>query len=257
MPAPTVLREAGFLLTHQLYDRPAMPPVHAHAAPHLVLVYEGRWGDIHNDSVRTLDAGELLFHPAGTTHQNGPAEAAEVIVVHLARSRMVPLTRLYGSAPRSVQWSFDSLDGIPQRLRQEAMRADPASPFVVGALITQLLAVGSRQRATPEAPRPPWLATVIEHIESNLGEPLPVTELAEHANISSSHLAHAFPRAMGCTLGAYIRVARIRAAAAALRESDLPIQEIAYRTGFYDQAHLCRAFKATHGVTPRHYRMTA
>ena len=143
-----------------------------------------------------------------------------------------------------------------QRLRQETMRADPATPFIVSALIDQLLAVGSRQRAAPDTPRPPWLAAVIDHIGSSLGDPLSVTELASRANISPSHLAHAFPRVMGCTVGAYIRVARIRAAAAALREPGLSIQEIAYRTGFYDQAHLCRAFKAAHGVTPGDYRTT-
>jgi AraC family transcriptional regulator len=256
MTVRMMVREAGFRLTHHLYERGTMKPLHTHTGPHFVLVYEGRWEDIHDRHVRTLDAGELLFHPAGTVHQNGTSGAAEVIVVHLARSRMAPFSRLYGSAPRSVRWSFESLEGIPQRLRQETMRADPATPFIIGALITQLLAVGSRHRAAPETPRPPWLAAVVEHIDSSLGDPLSVTALASRANISPSHLAHAFPRAMGCTVGAYIRIARIRAAAAALRDPGLSIQEIAYRTGFYDQAHLCRAFKAAHGVTPGDYRTT-
>lgn len=102
--------------------------------------------------------------------------------------------------------------------------------------------------------RPRWLAAILHYIDSSLGEPLSIPALAAHANISASHLAHAFPKVMGCTVGEYIRIARIRAAAAALRESDLRIQEIAYRTGFYDQAHFCRAFKAEHGVTPSDYR---
>lgn len=50
---------------------------------------------------------------------------------------------------------------------------------------------------------------------------------------------------------------RIRAAARALRDTDLTVAAIAKDAGFFDQAHLARRFREAFGMTPTQYRRTA
>jgi len=47
---------------------------------------------------------------------------------------------------------------------------------------------------------------------------------------------------------------RVDAAAKMLRENSLPLQQVAIRCGFYDQALFCRQFRMLTGFTPGQYR---
>lgn len=51
-----------------------------------------------------------------------------------------------------------------------------------------------------------------------------------------------------------IRDARVRRGQQALEMTSMPIAEIAVTTGFCDQAHFTRVFRAATGVTPGQYR---
>jgi transcriptional regulator GlxA family with amidase domain len=46
----------------------------------------------------------------------------------------------------------------------------------------------------------------------------------------------------------------VREGARALRHTNDSIQEIAWKTGFADQAHFSRTFKASYRTTPTEYR---
>ena len=50
---------------------------------------------------------------------------------------------------------------------------------------------------------------------------------------------------------------RLEAARDMMRDPALPLAEIAYATGFADQAHLSRAFRAAHGMPPSAWRRSA
>jgi AraC-like DNA-binding protein len=84
-------------------------------------------------------------------------------------------------------------------------------------------------------------------------EELTLAELAAEAGLSRHHLIRAFRRETGHTPHAYLVDRRIDAAKHLLRRGETPA-DVAAATGFCDQAHLTRAFKARIGVTPGVYR---
>jgi len=82
--------------------------------------------------------------------------------------------------------------------------------------------------------------------------------LAAEADVHPGHLADAFRRHFGCTVGAHVRRQRVALACRHLAGSEAPLADIALLTGFADQSHFTRTFKRQIGLTPAAYRkMTA
>jgi AraC-like DNA-binding protein len=112
----------------------------------------------------------------------------------------------------------------------------------------------SRPRRSPLRPgsEPKAVARAVEYIEANLGEHLSLSELATVAGLSRYHFARVFARATGLPPHSYVMQRRVRRACRLLRQG-LPFLQVACETGFADQSHLTRRFKATIGVTPGEY----
>jgi len=74
--------------------------------------------------------------------------------------------------------------------------------------------------------------------------------LAEIAQLSVHHFARAFRQSLGIPPHNYIVQRRVEHAQQLLRNTDLPVSEIAIVAGFTDQSHLARHFRAITGVSP-------
>lgn len=86
------------------------------------------------------------------------------------------------------------------------------------------------------------------HPEQNVS----VHSLADVAGLSPYYLVRAFHKHVGIPPHKYQTALRLKKARTLLK-SGVPISDVACRTGFYDQSHLTRYFKATFGVTPGAY----
>ncbi|UVK56701.1 AraC family transcriptional regulator [Mesorhizobium sp. AR02] len=84
-------------------------------------------------------------------------------------------------------------------------------------------------------------------------EKLTLAELVREARLPRQRLIEAFHRDTGFTPHAYLINRRVDAAKAMLRRGRDPA-DVAVASGFADQAHLIRTFKARIGVTPGAYQ---
>lgn len=98
--------------------------------------------------------------------------------------------------------------------------------------------------------------TAISHcIHLNLGnEQLSVQDLARQVHLSVSQLNRKLNDLVGFPAGKMILEIRLQHAAGMLRDDAGNISEIAYQTGFKDQAHFCRTFKKRFACAPSQYR---
>lgn len=234
---------------------PTTFPMHTHRDAQLALVYEGEWIDRTPTERRRLGPGDVLFHPAFIEHEtHSVGRETRLVIVSIAPAILARFCSLYGNRPRSILLSFDDLDRIPDRIDQELARADEATGLVVRSLVLHLLAIGSRAAVDGSKRVPDWVARVVAYVNANLTERLTARRIAAVACLSESYLSHSFSTYFQCSLGEYVRNCRIRAGARALRHSSQSVKQIASDTGFSDQAHFCRAFKAVHRMTPTEYR---
>jgi AraC family transcriptional regulator len=78
--------------------------------------------------------------------------------------------------------------------------------------------------------------------------------VAKDVGMSYFHFSRAFKQSMGMSPTNYIAERRIDRAKKLIQETDLPISEVALRSGFSSQSHFTTAFRKIAGVTPRAFR---
>jgi AraC-like DNA-binding protein len=85
-------------------------------------------------------------------------------------------------------------------------------------------------------------------------EAWPVSRLCRVSGVSQAHFARSFKEAFGLPPHRYLLTRRIERAKAMLRETDLPITEIAYQTGWESLGTFGRTFRDVTGESPRAVR---
>jgi AraC-like DNA-binding protein len=91
---------------------------------------------------------------------------------------------------------------------------------------------------------------ICQYINSNLDQNISLEALAEMAGLSTHHFARAFKQSVGMPPHGYVLQRRIEHAQQMLRNTDLPMSEIALSAGFSDQSHLARHFRRITGTSP-------
>ncbi len=86
-------------------------------------------------------------------------------------------------------------------------------------------------------------------------EAWPVRRLAQVSVVSAAHFAREFKRAFGLPPHRYLLTRRIERATALLRDTDLPITEIALRTGWSSVGTFGRIFRDITGASPGEIRV--
>jgi len=95
---------------------------------------------------------------------------------------------------------------------------------------------------------------VISYIHSNLDKDLNTKTLAEKSNISFFHFHRILKAFLKEPLGSYINRIRLEKALFFIRNSNMPIHEIAENIGYNDISAFSKAFVKAFGITPNKYR---
>ena len=91
---------------------------------------------------------------------------------------------------------------------------------------------------------------ICEYIDSHLEERIRLDGLAAMAGLSVHHFARAFAQSVGVPPHSYLLQQRTEKAQRLLRDTELPLSEIALAVGFFDQSHLARHFRRLAGMPP-------
>lgn len=96
-----------------------------------------------------------------------------------------------------------------------------------------------------------------DRMDAACNEDWPVWRLASVSHVSEAHFARSFKEAFGTPPHRYLLTRRIERAVALLRETDLPITEIAFRTGWRSLGTFGRIFRDIAGEKPSTVRVRA
>ena len=141
---------------------------------------------------------------------------------------------------------------LAHALLAEVRGTDAASGLRLQGRILEILGSLARSEEAGTS-QPRWLPAALRALETS-ASPAPLQSLARLCRVPPSHLARAFKRHMGCSVGEYGRASRVSRARTLLVASDLSLVEIADECGFADQAHFSREFKRRVGSTPLRFR---
>ncbi len=93
-----------------------------------------------------------------------------------------------------------------------------------------------------------------DRMDAASDEEWPVERLASVSGVSPAHFARSFKEAFGLPPHRYLLTRRIERATALLRDSDLPITDIAFMTGWGSLGTFGRTFRDVTGESPGQHR---
>ena len=217
-----------------------------------------------------LGPRNICVTPPGTIteweHQGHP----EILQVYLRRSLYeAAVSELYGcdASAAEIVPRFGIVDPLLEQLAialADALRNGSVRDGLYIDTVAQMMAVHlarahSVQSRAADLPSTPTVShqrmrQLIEFIEANLDQPLTLDAMATQIGMSPLYLARAFKAAVGQSPHQYVLARRIERAKELLRNTEMPIIDVALSVGFSSQSHLSHWMIRHTGVPPGVYR---
>jgi AraC family transcriptional regulator len=205
---------------------------------------------------------DLILNPAGYATSPQWDAPIELILFSIDPKHLVTTSEEAGaSSDLELQMKFQFQDKLLEQLvrtlAQQFEQEVPADSLYTSSLAHTLLLhlIRTHTNITLTSIRPlgsvsePRVRRAIEFIQEHLSQALSLEQIARETNLNSSQFCYIFKTAMGVSPHQYVLRQRLERAIGLLRETKLPVSEIAARTGFADQSHLTRLMRQHRGVT--------
>lgn len=98
---------------------------------------------------------------------------------------------------------------------------------------------------------------VSHYLTGHMEQHVTVAELADMFHVSQTVLKSAFKGVYGVPVYSYMRTQKMQSAAIMLKQTDMPVLEIAGRCGYDNGSKFAAAFRDVMGMSPNEYRNTA
>jgi AraC family transcriptional regulator len=195
----------------------------------------------------------VLYLPAQSPHCNkGSGTRLETFFVEL-RTAWFETVGQREDTLRSVRHIQDPRIRIlfHQAYREHALQL-PNVELVMDGLLTRIVALLGRDVSSLRASN--RLTHRIKELLHTATEKLTLTGMARELDVHPVYLSRYFARHFGCGFRHYLRLARVETSTSLLHDASRSLTDIAFASGFADQSHFVRCFKAVHGQTPSAYR---
>ena len=217
----------------------------------------------------TLRSGDVIITPAGGPKRWQHVEDAAGIVLRLSPAYVGKVAAEEFGVPAAgvaIQDNFGTRDGYVEEMAIRLLRClegeSVASRIYVESLTNQLSLHLLKHYAAPGVAPDKFptklsqgkLRRAIQYIEDNLHRELALSDIAAVVAISPGHFSHAFRQTVGLPPHRYVLNRRVERAKSLLRDSDVPIGEVAHRIGCSSPSNFSVLFHRATGMTPRCFR---
>lgn len=154
-------------------------------------------------------------------------------------------------AKDDIEHIFSELYSVPDRFQK------PYFMLKVQELLLFLCMVNVKQEKQRElytSPQVEIVRDIHKRLISNLQERPTIEELSKEYLINTATLKDTFKGVYGQPIGTYMKVYRMKQAAALLRQTQATIAEIASQVGYENQSKFATAFRDVMKIAPAEYR---
>lgn len=236
LPGATAMRE--------VYTGHRRLPEHKHDRVTITIPLVGGFHALSDLGESPIAGASAVVHPAGREHSVTIFDdGVEVIGLYLDPD-WLKQNGIGAALDRSFYWRGGKA-GALARLLARAWTAEDMSEGELTACTIRCL----REAAVQDAPsKPRWM----DRVEATMAVPagLRVCDIARTVDLHPVWLNQAYRGAKGEGLNEALRRRRVELAIRSLRRSDAPLADIALQSGFCDQSHMNRTFRALIGRTP-------
>jgi len=235
---------------------------HAHEGYALGVIESGALAFRYRGEGLVAPAGQVSLAQPDVPHDGAPAgpEGWGYRMFYLPRKALFPILAKPAALPYFRPGVIDDPAFAAAIIATHALLLDTAAPALAKetrflALLAEWVLRHADRTPIPPGPGPEPRAVrlALELLDAHFSEDIGLTELARTTGLSPWHLVRVMTRFTGLPPHAHLLERRCRAARDKLRGPDR-LADIAAATGFADQSHLTRAFRARFGLTPGAYR---
>lgn len=234
--------------------------LHAHAQYSIGIVDEGETVFLHEGGTQTLSAGDAVVIEPGHWHACNPGTGLPWSYRMLFLQADWVHAQLGVSALHFAQRAIQ--DTALTRWADQLCRP-MASDTPCSALQSQVQSLTSFLHQLGQATAHPHklshksaaVLPALQHMHRSPEDETSVQTLALRCGMSPSRFIRHFRAVTGVTPGAYRLNLRLNGVRHLLAQGE-PLASVAHQMGFADQAHMQRAFKAHHALTPGNYAPT-
>ncbi|MEQ1709334.1 MAG: AraC family transcriptional regulator [Terricaulis sp.] len=246
-------RFAGAVVSSILHPPGQRIEPHQHDWPVLTLYGMGSYVECCEDRCINLDGPSVVFHPPGAAHADVVGDTGlETLAISFDPAWLSP-----GSPsvlPRKSRWvEGGAIAAAGVALAQTAVRG-LQEQALRAALLGLLATAFSAEAEAPAGVTLAWLRQVKAAVEDEgAGTNALALRLARHP----AWVARSYRRWRGEGIAETLRRRRVERSVVLLRETAMPLAELAAACGFCDQSHMNRSFRAVLGRTPAQVRAEA
>ena len=201
-------------------------------------------------------AGDAFVLPAGLAHAYWPEERRwDVRWFTFDGSAAGDLLEHLGlTGPRIIPGSATVLLPVYEKMHAEITGDWIHGHYTCSALLYSCLTELRKLIIARADARNRILTLTLRFIDENYWRDISLADMAACAGVTPQHLCRVFQAAMHMRPGEYLARRRVQAAQTLIREGDLPVAEIARRTGFASPGYFSTVFRRYAGVAPGTYR---
>ena len=201
----------------------------------------------------------LFYTPAGSdAHWSKPRHSRhcniyfrEDLIEELADGRTAQLSPDRPLLDVHVRGIKPWIDALELSIGEPGPFADDASLVLAHLIVAKLTCVPERHTPTLKAAA---LGRVREYVAEHLGETIRVAHLAALTDLSVGRFALCFQASTGVLPSRFVLSRRVEAAMGLLRDSPMPMAEVAVACGFSSQQHMATMMRRLVGVVPSSVR---
>ena len=244
---------------------------HYHPEYELTLITQGSGKRLVGDNYQNYEAGDLVLLGPDLPHTwvSNPSKKKKnvsAVVIQFSEkfiqsflhfNEFKEVSSLLTSSSRGLAFSFHELEQEIIQLPEKSGVEKVTALF----LILQKLAQQKPKklasdyfRAVRGTENEKRINVICQYVQRHATEKIVLDKVAALVHLSRSAFCKFFKRATGKTLSEYVNDLRIGNACELLIESDKPINEIAYQTGFDSLTYFNRIFIKKKKMTPRKFR---
>lgn len=242
----------GVVISEIEYHEKVFEGWHFHQNRHITFIVSGGNREQRKHAEVEASPGAVMIYNSGELHRN-------LNTLHPSKNINIEVDDGFFANNLLDPSSFQTLSTEDPELRLSALKAyreclvdDDNSILAIHAILLNLLGESRPARMCQE--RPPWVRRVKDAIHDRWEEKLSLKELSSVAGVHPVTISKSFPKYFACSLGDYIRRVKIEKSLCLIKQKHTTLTEIAFRSGFADQSHFIRTFKAATGFLPKEFK---
>lgn len=249
----------------------------SHNGIEMYYIEKGTGNYLVGDKTYPLQPGTLMIIRPHTLHKVLQTDINEIICRNVLmwkeeflesgweRSAEFPLRRMSGECShiRFAPGLHKRIQHIYASIHEELARRKTGYESILQCLIKELLLLAYRAYSDTDPNKPSPIADnipkeisyLVQYISSNFHHSdMSLKKLSQLVHMNSSYLSNIFHKYTGTTLVKFVAVKRMHHAKKLLRETKLPVTDIAFQCGFNNHSYFIKMFKKAENLSPLAYR---